>query len=201
MSDVQLLLLAAGGSRRMGEPKQLLKWGTTTLIEHQLHNLLDTGMSVSVILGAYTGRILPLIDAMPIRIIHNERWEEGMGTSIAKGANQVLEQHPTMDGLLISLLDQPLLTTAYFNKMLQAFQPDNKQIIVSKSNTQWSGAPVLFDKTYVNELIRLKGDQGAKIVTSRYQNKITSVDAGSILSDVDTPQSYHELLRQYLGMK
>ena len=198
MSNVQLLLLAAGSSSRMKEPKQLLSWDTTTLIEHQIHTLLSTHNPLSVVVGAYAERIVPVIDSLPIKIIRNEHWADGMGTSIAIGVQKVLEENPHLDGILISLIDQPLLTTAHFNKMLQLFRPGNKQIIVSKAEGNWSGAPVLFDTIYVDELNRLTGDEGAKIVTNKYKNFVKSVDGGALLIDVDTPQSYQKVLKKFI---
>ena len=197
MSDVQLLLLAAGGSRRMKEPKQLLPWGTTTLIEHQIRNLLDTGKSVSIVVGAYADRIVPLIDKLPIQVFQNQHWQEGMGTSIAYGTSEILKQHPNMDGILISLIDQPLLTTAYFNKMLQIFKTGENQIIVSKADADWSGPPVLFDKIYAKELIQLKGNEGAKLVARSHKEVIEFVEGDGVLSDMDTPRAYQEMLKKY----
>jgi len=198
MSNVQLLLLAAGGSRRMKEPKQLLPWGATTLIEHQIQNLLGTHKSLSVVLGAYAERIIPVIDSLPIDIIHNEHWANGMGTSIAQGAQHLFEQNPKLDGILISLIDQPLVTTAHFNEVLQLFKPGNRQIIVSQANDRWSGAPVLFDKFYIEELTKLKGDEGAKIVTNKFKGFVKSVDGGTILVDIDTPEAYQRVLSQFI---
>ncbi len=197
MSDIALLLLAAGGSRRMKEPKQLLPWGTTTLIEHQIQNLLDTGKSVSVVIGAYAEMIVPHIDKLPIRIFQNEYWQEGMGTSIAHGTSEILKRQPNLDGILISLLDQPLLTSVHFKKMLQVFQAGKDQIIVSKAGSNWSGAPVLFDKVYTKELMQLKGDEGAKIITHSHTEVVEYVEGGAILADIDTPQAYQEMLQKY----
>jgi len=199
MSNVQLLLLAAGSSSRMKEPKQLLSWGTATLIEHQIHTLLHTHNPLSVVVGAYAERIIPVIDSLPIKIIRNEHWADGMGTSIAIGVQKVLEENPHLDGILISLIDQPLLNTGHFNKMLQLFRPGNKQIIVSKAEGSWSGAPVLFDTVYVDELKRLTGDQGAKMVTNEYKKFVEPVEGGALLIDVDTPESYQKVLKKFMG--
>ena len=182
----------------MKEPKQLLSWGTTTLIEHQIHNLLNTRKPLSVVVGAYAERIIPVIDTLPISIVHNENWEHGMGTSIAQGVQQVLEQNPSLDGVLISLIDQPLVTTAHFNKILRLFQPENKQIVVSKADGHWSGAPVLFDRVYVEELSKLKGDEGAKMIALKHKDFVKPVDGGDLLVDVDTPETYQRVLNKFI---
>ena len=87
MANVPHLLLAAGGSRRMGQPKQLLRWGNQTLIEHQIDIRLQTGQPVAIVLGAYSDLILPVIEPLPVTIFINNEWANGMGNSIAFGIN------------------------------------------------------------------------------------------------------------------
>lgn len=194
MANIQLLLLAAGASRRMGSPKQLLPWGNETLIEHQIKNLLNTNSSVSVVLGAFAEKINKVIDKLPIEIYVNENWKNGMGTSISYAMKLLLEKDHNIDGILITLIDQPLLTTTHFRKMLNLFQEGKGQIIVSHSENAWSGVPVLFDKDYFEELLKLKGDEGAKLITSKYKNSVQLINGGEILKDMDTPKAYNELL-------
>jgi len=197
MPNIQLLLLAAGASSRMGEPKQLLNWRGKTLIKHQLQNLLDTNKLVSVVLGAYNEQVIKIIDKLPVTIYINENWQTGMGISIAYGVKKMLERDSTLDGVLITLIDQPLLTSKHFKKMLNLFESDKKQIIVSQSRNGWSGSPVLFDKTYFDELIELKGDQGAKVLTNKYKSSVQFINARNLLIDIDTPEAYQKLLDEY----
>ncbi|MDG1040888.1 MAG: nucleotidyltransferase family protein, partial [Polaribacter sp.] len=188
---------AAGASSRMGEPKQLLPWNNQTLIEHQLNNLLKTNTTTSVVLGANAEKISSVIDSLPISIFTNPKWQNGMGNSISFGIQQLLEKDANIDGILISLIDQPLLTTEYFNKIIESFQINKKQIIVSQSENGWLGAPVLFDKTYFDELINLKGDEGAKLIISKNKNKIHLILAETILQDIDTPEAYQKLFKKF----
>lgn len=197
MANIHLLLLAAGASSRMKEPKQLLPWNNTTLIEHQLHNLIKTNCKVSVVLGAKSKEIQKVISNFPVSIYTNENWKNGMGTSIAFGVQQILKKDVSIDGILVSLIDQPLLTTAHFNKMTHRFQQDKKQIIVSESENGWSGAPVIFDKIYFKELINLKGDEGAKAVISKNKNIVESIAGNTILEDIDTPEAYQKLFKKF----
>ena len=195
MANIQLLLIAAGASKRMGKPKQLLAWGNESLVEHQIKVLLETKSSLSVVLGAYSNKIIPIIEKFSVAIYLNEDWEKGMGTSIACGVKKLIEKGPTVDGVLISLIDQPLITSAHFKKMLTLFQPGKDQIIVSNSNDGWSGAPVLFDATYFKELLKLKGDEGAKVIVKKYRNSAKLIDTADLLKDIDTHEAYLELLK------
>jgi len=195
MGNIQVLLIAAGASKRMGKPKQLLPWGGGSLVEHQIKVLLETKKPLSLVLGAYADKIIPLIEKFSIAKYRNEDWEKGMGTSIAYGVKKLLDKDPTVDGVLISLIDQPLIQPAHFKKMLKLFQPGKKQIIVSKSKDGWSGAPVLFDAVYFKELQKLKGDEGAKKIIQKESRNVTYVNASNLLTDIDTPDSYHKMIQ------
>ena len=194
MVNIPHLLLAAGNSIRMGRPKHLMTWGDKTLLEHQITTLLKTGQEVIVILGAYEERIIPNIEKLPIITFINKDWEKGMGDSIAYGIKMLNEKFPTVDGVLISLIDQPLVTKSHFIEMLNAFQPKNKQIIVSKSASGWEGVPVLFDSYYFNALQKLNGEEGARKILKRNRNRIKFIDGGDLLIDIDTPNDYNQLL-------
>lgn len=195
MSNIQHLMMAAGTSSRMGKPKQLLPWGNKTLIEYQITVLLETNQQVSVVLGAYAEKISKVIEKYPIDIYVNENWKKGMGTSIAYGVKQLIKKDPTVEGILISLIDQPLINATHFNKMLRFFEPGKGQINVSKSKDGWSGVPVLFDRAYFNELIDLQGDDGAKLIIKKYRNSVKLIDSEDSLKDIDTHEAYLELLK------
>lgn len=201
MPNVQLLLLAAGASSRMGKPKQLLNWLGQTLIRHQLKNLLSTNKLVSIVLGAYSEQLIKIIDELPVTIYTNKNWQNGMGTSIAYGVKKMMEKDSTLDGVLITLIDQPLLTSNHFKEMLNLFESRKKQIIVSLSENGWAGAPVLFDKTYFEDLTQLKGDEGAKVITGKYRDSVQFIKAGNLLIDIDTPGAYQQLLDEYISEK
>ncbi len=191
-----ILLLAAGASRRMGKTKQLLPWNETSLIEHQLKTLLTTGLKVHVVLGAFAKEIQPQIEDLPITISMNPNWEKGMGNSLAFGVQQIIEKNKHIDGILIALVDQPLLTTAHFKKLINTFTPGQNQIICSKSDEGWSGPPIIFDSFYVNELMQQDGDDGAKNLTKKYTDVVTFVHLGVFMEDADTPEALREL-RKY----
>ena len=194
MSNIVHLMMAAGASNRMGKPKQLLPWGDITLIEHQISILLKTNQPISVVLGAYAEKIRKVIENFPIDIYINEEWQKGMGSSIASGVKQLLAKDSTIDGVLISLIDQPLISATHFKKMLRHFETGKDQIIVSKSKDEWSGVPVLFDAVYFNELINLKGDDGAKVIIKKHRNSVNYIDSKNSLKDIDTAKAYLVLL-------
>jgi len=195
MAKIPILLLAAGASSRMGQPKQLLPWGDQTLIEHQIQILLKTDNPVNVVIGSNSDLVLPVIEKYAVNIVINTDWESGMGSSISFGIRQINQLFPQAEGVLITLLDQPLLTTSYFEKMLGAYQPSSQQIFVSRSTSGWTGVPVLFDKCYFKELTELGNDEGAKKIFKRHEKSIIFLEGGELLEDMDTPETYQHLLR------
>lgn len=199
MAKIPILLLAAGGSSRMGQPKQLLPWGEQTLIEHQLKTLLKTGHPVNLVIGSNSDLIQPVIEKYPVNIFINTDWESGMGSSISFGIRQILLKFPEACGVLITLLDQPLVTTAYIENMLGACQPGSQQILVSHAASGWTGVPVLFDRCYLKELTELSNDEGAKKVTRRHEESVIFMEGGELLEDMDTPETYQKLLKKQMN--
>lgn len=199
MAEIPILLLAAGSSSRMGQLKQLLPWGEQSLIEHQIQTLLQTGYPVNVVIGSNSELILPVIEKFPTNTFINTDWESGMGSSISFGIGQIIQLFPEAEGVLITLLDQPLLTTSYIEKMLVAWQPNSQQIMCSRSSSGWTGVPVLFDQCYFKELTGLKNDEGAKKIVNRHEKKVILLDGGELLDDMDTPETYQQLLRKYMN--
>lgn len=199
MNKIAVLLLAAGSSSRMGQPKQLLAWGNTTLIEHQIRTLIKTGNPVNVVLGSNSDLIVPIIENYKVNIFINNNWENGMGSSISHGISEIIRQFPKLGGVLITLLDQPLVTTSYYDELLGKFQPGFQQILASHSASGWTGVPVLFDKYYFKDLIELKNDEGAKKIIRQHEKNVIIVECGEIMEDMDTTQSYVQLLRKYFN--
>jgi molybdenum cofactor cytidylyltransferase len=197
MAEIPILLLAAGASRRMGQAKQLLPWGPHTLIEHQVQTLMKTGQPVVVVLGHLSERIVPLLEPLPVLTLIHTHWEMGMGSSIACGIGEVKKKFPEACGALITQLDQPLITEFHLNKMLRTFQPDSKQIIVSRSSTGWEGVPVLFDRYYFKALQLLRVEEGARKIFRDKPQYIKCVESSDLMEDMDTPEAYQELLATY----
>ena len=193
MNNIPHLLLAAGTSKRMGEPKQLLRWGNKSLIQFQMDTIAPTSDQFYVTLGAYADLIEPLLKSSNAEVIRYEYWENGMGNSLAFSIQQILQSNRITDGVLISLIDQPLVKASHYLKMRAVFEKGKKQIIVSESDLGWLGVPVLFDAHYFEELQSLSGEEGAKKMIKKYSKNTTLVKAGKTLVDMDTPEMYRKL--------
>ena len=114
------ILLAAGGSSRLGSPKQLLKMNGVTLVEHAARQLLDAGCSpVLVVIGANAGKIRDAVAMLPVECVENAHWERGMGTSIASAIhvlNDVRFAHTS--AVLIATCDMPTVTVEHLQSLL-----------------------------------------------------------------------------------
>lgn len=197
MAEIPILLLAAGGSRRMGQAKQLLPWGKSTLIEHQLQTLLMTGKPVVAVLGHRGEHIKGLLESYPVATLVHKQWDKGMGSSISFGIREMAKLFPEASGVLIVQLDQPLITASHYNRLLSSFQPGLGQIIVSRSSSGWEGVPVLFDRKYFEELQDLKGEEGARKIFRSHFGAVKIIDSHEVLDDMDSPETYEEFLAKY----
>jgi molybdenum cofactor cytidylyltransferase len=198
MAELPLLLLAAGASRRMGQPKQLLPWGKITLIEHQIQTLLRTGNPVMVVLGYLEEQIAPLLKPYPVLPLNHQQWGRGMGSSIAFGIRELEKEFPDAEGALIAQLDQPLVSESHFRAMLGHFRAGAEQIIVTRSASGWEGVPVLFDKQYFTSLLELDGEEGARKIFRHHSRSVTYIESRDVVEDMDTPESYEKILALYL---
>ncbi|HPF12544.1 MAG TPA: nucleotidyltransferase family protein [Flavobacteriaceae bacterium] len=199
MTKLQVLLMAAGASSRMGTQKALLPWGAHTLLEHQLSVLHPLKLPVTVVLGAQAAAPMELLKNLPVPIncCYNPLWEKGLGTSIAFGTQEVFKSNPHLEGLLIALADQPLVETSHFLKMLESFQPGNATIVVSQSSDGHWSVPALFDVQYFPELQKLQGDRGAMSLIQKHHASVAPVICETSLEDMDTPEAYQQMLRNF----
>ena len=188
------MILAAGSSSRMGQPKQLLPWKDSFLLDHAISIAESIQPSKTVVvLGANYERINSKIQHRRIAIKRNSQWEEGLGSSIASGLNFIQNLGDPVDGVLIILPDQPLINVDYLKLMISQFKKNEKQSMASAYETDKFGVPALFDRCYFEELIQLRGDKGAKKVISDNIEKVSALKANHLIVDIDTKEDYKRL--------
>ncbi len=188
-SNPCILILAAGASSRMKEAKQLLPWGNTSLIRHVIKTALATkGKATFIVLGANHQRISDEIKEEKVSILLNEDYESGISSSIAVGIKGILQtQQPS--GILIMLSDQPFISSAYLDKMIDTFT-DNNFRIVSTDYGNKIGVPAIFGVEYFQDLQQLKGDLGASRLILESINHGVALHAGKAIQDIDTMEDY-----------
>ncbi|MCC5636883.1 nucleotidyltransferase family protein [Nostoc sp. CHAB 5844] len=194
MSGVGLIVLAAGASTRMGTPKQLLKYGKQSLINYIVEvAIASVCHPIIVVLGAYAERIQPEIDLLPVHIVENPLWHQGMSTSIRLGVEALNVINPDAEAVIIMLCDQPLVSTQLVNQLLKVYQT-NHQLIVASEYGSTVGVPALFHRALFAKLTNLSGVAGAKQIIKNYAQEVLAIPFPEGLIDLDTPQDYEQLL-------
>ncbi len=195
MNDLHVLVLAAGGSTRMGRPKVLLPWHKgQNVLEHQLSVLKELKLPIHVVLGSHYEEITSNTDLAGISILRNTSWEKGQGSSVASGVAFICDAHSSTSGILISLVDQPLIDVHHYQKLVSAFQMDSSCIIASSNQAIPFSAPAVFPKIHFPELLKLNGAIGAKRIIKSNQSNLRLIDGGGMLEDIDTFEGYERVL-------
>ncbi|XCF05367.1 nucleotidyltransferase family protein [Tamlana crocina] len=196
LGNIVLVILAAGESKRMGEPKQLLPWQGKTLIERTIEKALAIHVkNVFIILGANYFVIKNKIKNYPVEIIVNSEWKSGLGASISRAVSGLMDVVPKFDGAMFILADQPFVTSSYLKQMLTCFKPNSKQILTTKYNDGKLGVPTIFNRCYFEELSNLSEDKGANTIIKKYGNFVLSLDAPFENMDIDTEEDYERALK------
>ena len=194
-----LLLLAAGESARMGQPKQLLVFQGRTLLRRAAEEALASGCQpVIVVLGAFAERLTPELSGLDVRVVINRGWQEGLGGSIREGMRALLTgpDGDAVDGVVITLCDQPFCTASYIGRLV-ALHDERKTSAVASSYNGVRGVPALFDRSLFPELLELRGPEGAKRILQRHASEILEVPLGDGALDVDTPEDYALLSQEF----
>lgn len=186
---IATIILAAGQSKRMKAVKQLLPWKDTTLLGYAIKQSLQSETdAVFVVLGANKEVILPSVDTSETTLIINNDWALGMGTSIAAAVRYIQLNKLDYDGILIRLVDQPLLDIKYYNNLINNYI--KTKFIIATSYESGCGVPVVLDKTYFKELLELKSDKGAKEIINRHKKNVTIIDSKGKTVDLDDHETY-----------
>ncbi len=194
MAKISILILAAGASSRMkGMAKQLLPWKDTTLLGHAMEQAKKVSDSVTVVYGAHEELIQNVIPGA-VESIHNSDWELGMGSSISKGIQHILKENPSADGILIMLVDQPLLDAAYLNQLKSRFKKDPSKITATAYGEK-TGVPAIFPKHLFLELTQLHGDVGARQIIKAHKKQISVLQPEGKEIDIDTQETYNQLIK------
>ena len=190
--EIPILILAAGSSQRLGEPKQLLELRGKTLIDHAIDEAIAANLGkVFVVTGFEHSLLKSELKDKPSQIIFNPRWKEGMGTSISKGIALIQDLEYT--SVIIAICDQAYLTSKIYEKLAQGSILSGKGIVYSDYGNAY-GPPVYFAKRYFPELVKLEGEYGAKALIHKYNNDSVGISFPKGFIDIDTSEDYNDLL-------
>ena len=194
VDQIGLVILAAGGSQRLGTPKQLLLYQGSSFLRRTAEIAVASfAQPIVVVLGAYAEQLRPEVEHLSVHIVENPQWAEGMGTSVQVGIQALTSFCEQLEAVVLVLCDQPFLSVQHINALIAAYREIQQPIIASEYG-QVLGVPALFSRELFPELAALKGNQGAKQVIVKHSSAVFSVPFPDGAIDIDTPQDYELFL-------
>lgn len=185
---ISVLILAAGTSSRLGEPKQLLKLEEKELLWHATKKALDFSSDVTVVLGHKYEECKKALEGLNIKILRNPNYKDGLASSISYGVTNL----DSCENILIMLCDQPLIPNEHYHSLIENYKKDSQNIVATKYNSNL-GVPAIFPKKYFESLKKLKGDKGAKSLL--IENKCTFIQIEkNHAQDIDTKEDWERVL-------
>ena len=195
-SKISGIILAAGLSTRMGEPKQLLPFGNSTIIETVVDNMLGAKLeTVIVVIGHEAEKIRTHIQHKPIVTVFNPDYREGMLTSAQCGVASLPE---SADAFALTLVDAPFITSELVNRVIDAYNETDRGIAVPSYDYR-RGHPVIFNRRYADTILALDEESGGvRSLFKRYADDIhyVIVNTDHVLRDIDYREDYEKALRE-----
>ncbi len=199
------ILLAAGRSSRMGQGqhKLLLPLGDRPVLLHVVETVLASqARPLVIVLGHQAEQVRTLLTPYESELttVENPDYQQGMSTSLRKGIETLMSSYPSVNGALIVLGDQPLMTSHILDSMIETKQNTGKRIITARYRGK-RGNPTLFDASLFPELMEMTGDEGGRKVLERYRQEIATLDMDEDMPnyDVDTWEAYQQVVAIWEG--
>lgn len=188
---IAAVVLAAGRSTRMGAINKLIaEIGGKPLVRIAAEQALASRASpVIVVTGHERERVEAALNGLPVRVVHNPDYAEGLGTSLKVGIAAVPEN---ADGAIICLGDMPQVNAALIDKLITALNPERGALVVVPSIAGRRGNPVVWSRRFFNDLMAINGDIGARHLIGSYAEAVVEVpvEGDAAFIDVDTPESF-----------
>ncbi len=177
------LILAAGGSTRLGRPKQLIELHGEPLVHVAVRAARDGGCDpVCAVTGQQSEAVERAVADLTPTVAHHESWQRGMGSSIRFG----LETLGSASAVVILACDQPFVNAEVIAALIRIHRETNKPIVAS-AYAQTLGIPALFARSCFPELLTIADTRGAKLVIQSDPNRVAILDFPAGKVDLDTP--------------
>jgi len=193
---VGAIILAAGSSSRLGQPKQLLKIAGETLVRRCARFAIEAGSKpVIVVTGSSAESIAPELAGLDATTAYNPNWSAGMGTSLRFGLAALLAVAVNAPAALVLVCDQPHLDTAILKRLIDAWQTTGKPMIACEY-AETFGPPCCFDRSMFTALYKIADTDGAKSLLKADPKSVEKIPwpAGSI--DLDTPEDLTRMINR-----
>jgi molybdenum cofactor cytidylyltransferase len=187
---IAAVVLAAGRSTRMGGPNKLLaEIAGRPLVRIVVEEALASrAKPVIVVVGHQRAEVEKALAGLPVQLVHNSDFAQGLGTSLKAGIAAVPAE---ADGAIVCLGDMPQVDASLIDRLIAAFDPDRGALIVMPTVEGRRGNPVLWSRRFFPDLMAVEGDVGARHFIGRYSEAVVEVplEGRAALVDVDTPDA------------
>lgn len=190
-----IVLLAAGSSSRMGSSKQLLQVTGEPMLVAAVRTALAASPYVTVVLGHRAAELSKLLEDFLVHAEEHTEWKKGMGSSLKAGIQAVQSSVPLADAVLVTLCDQPKVTSAHLQQLIQLAGTSAKKIIASSYNGTL-GVPALFKRDLFMSLMDIADDAGASKLIRQHANDTEAIRFEGAGVDLDTPGDVDRFIGQ-----
>lgn len=191
MRGVAAIILAAGGSTRLGQAKAFLPFEGDTLIRRAVSHAVEAGCDVVlVVAGDSFEKMQEHLAGSAATVVHNPQWREGIGSSIKCGVTALRKLKPNADALVMLTCDQPYVCAELIRNLAT-----QKSGIAASAYQDTLGIPAMFRAQYFEALASFSGDRGAKWLIESNPQDVTAVPFADGGIDIDTAADYEKLLR------
>ncbi|MGA7430138.1 MAG: molybdopterin-binding/glycosyltransferase family 2 protein [Xanthobacteraceae bacterium] len=188
---IAAIVLGAGRSSRMGGPNKLLAEinGKPLIRMVTEQALASRARPVLVVTGHQRERVEAALTGLPVQLVHNPHFADGLGTSLKAG---IAALQPNIDGVIVCLGDMPQVDAALIDRLIGAVDPDKGALIAVPVIEGKRGNPVVWSRRFFHDLMTVEGDIGARYLIGRYAEAVAEVpvDGTAALTDVDTPEAF-----------
>lgn len=196
IQQLGILIVAAGQSKRLGIPKQLLNFEGKTLINRLIDTVkLSGSYPITLVLGSAANKITEQLTDSSINIVLNDQWEEGMASSIRIGLSSIMYRMPAIDGIMMFVCDQPFISVETIQSLIK-LQQDTGLPMASCYYAGILGTPALFHQSIFSKLLALEGDIGAKKIIKENASEVAKLHFDAGIIDVDTMDDYIKLTKE-----
>ena len=194
MSTIGAVILAAGASSRFGRSKQIAVYLGEPLVRRVLVAAVQAGSSpIAVVAGEGAGAIGSHLSGLPYDLVLNERWHEGIASSVRAGVQHLIARTEKLKAIVILACDQPFVDAHTVRQLIDLHQESGKAIAACGYGGT-VGIPAVFACSRFHALLELEGDHGAKALIIAQPDDLATLDFPDGAIDIDTPADYQRLI-------